>query len=87
MNYSSWAVVGLTFGSLIRKRVHGWWSTYNFVLSSDLDSSVGIEGVVTFSDYLLHWGEQAFQLVGSRNLPGISIPQSFDAPRLLLTDF
>lgn len=57
------------------------------VLSSDLGLGGGNRGRGDFFDYLLHWAEQAVRLVGSRNLPGISIPQSFDAPRLLLTDF
>jgi hypothetical protein len=48
MNYGSWAVVGLTFGWIIRRRLHGWWSKYNFVLSSAMDSSVGIAGVIIF---------------------------------------
>ncbi|OJJ50226.1 hypothetical protein ASPZODRAFT_149604 [Penicilliopsis zonata CBS 506.65] len=47
-SYGSWAVVGLTFGWLIRKRWHAWWSKYNFVLSTALDSSVSIAGVVIF---------------------------------------
>ncbi|KAJ5485733.1 hypothetical protein N7530_000033 [Penicillium desertorum] len=48
MNYGSWAVVGLTFGWLVRKRLHSWWSKYNFVLSSAMDSSVGIAGAMIF---------------------------------------
>ncbi|CAG8212450.1 unnamed protein product [Penicillium nalgiovense] len=48
MNYGSWAVVGLTFGWLVRKRLHSWWSKYNFVLSSVMDSSVGIAGAMIF---------------------------------------
>ncbi|KAJ5673707.1 hypothetical protein N7507_002834 [Penicillium longicatenatum] len=48
MNYGSWAVVGLTFGWLIRKRAFSWWAKYNFVLSSALDSSVGVAGVLIF---------------------------------------
>lgn len=48
MNYGSWAVVGLTFGWLVRKRLHSWWSKYNFVLSSAMDSSVGIAGALIF---------------------------------------
>lgn len=47
-SYGSWAVVGLTFGWWIRRRVWGWWYKYNFVLSSALDSSVSIAGVVIF---------------------------------------
>ncbi|GKZ58923.1 hypothetical protein AnigIFM56816_005293 [Aspergillus niger] len=47
-SYGSWAVVGLTFGWFLRRRVYQWWYKYNFVLSSALDSSVSIAGVVIF---------------------------------------
>lgn len=75
MNYGSWAVVGLTFGWFIRKRVHGWWSKYNFVLSSALDSSVGIAGVVLFltfyftgaSKHFSWWGTEFYKVFRSRN--------------------
>lgn len=71
MNYGSWAVVDLTFGWLIRKRVHGWWSKYNLVLSSALDSSVGIAGEVIFltiyftgaSKHLNWWGQRSTKYV------------------------
>ncbi|KAE8155123.1 OPT oligopeptide transporter protein-domain-containing protein [Aspergillus avenaceus] len=46
--YGSWALVGLVFGLLIRKRLYAWWCKYNFVLSSALDSSVSVAGVVIF---------------------------------------
>jgi hypothetical protein len=71
MNYGSWAVVGLTFGWLIRKRLHGWWSKYNFVLSSAMDSSVGIAGVVIFltiyftgaSEHFSWWGTEVYKVI------------------------
>ncbi|CAP97271.1 hypothetical protein E8E15_007214 [Penicillium rubens] len=66
MNYGSWAVVGLTFGWLVRKRLHSWWSKYNFVLSSAMDSSVGIAGAMIFfaiyftgaSEHFNWWGTE-----------------------------
>ncbi|KAK4868474.1 hypothetical protein LT330_007196 [Penicillium expansum] len=66
MNYGSWAAVGLTFGWLVRKRLHGWWSKYNFVLSSAMDSSVGIAGALIFltiyftgaSEHFKWWGTE-----------------------------
>ncbi|CAG8358838.1 unnamed protein product [Penicillium salamii] len=66
MNYGSWAVVGLVFGVLIRHRVRGWWNKYNFVLSSAMDSSVGIAGVLIFltiyftgaSEHFSWWGTE-----------------------------
>ncbi|CAG8895041.1 unnamed protein product [Penicillium egyptiacum] len=73
MNYGSWAVVGLTFGWFIRKRLHSWWSKYNFVLSSAMDSSVGIAGAVIFftiyftgaSDHFNWWGTDVHKVCGS----------------------
>ncbi|GJC99169.1 OPT small oligopeptide transporter [Colletotrichum higginsianum] len=47
-NYGSWAIVGLLFGLLIKKRQKTWWRRYNFVLSSALDCSVAIAGIVIF---------------------------------------
>ncbi|KAJ5849067.1 hypothetical protein N7534_007756 [Penicillium rubens] len=63
---SLWAVVGLTFGWLVRKRLHSWWSKYNFVLSSAMDSSVGIAGAMIFfaiyftgaSEHFNWWGTE-----------------------------
>ncbi|RAK78892.1 oligopeptide transporter [Aspergillus fijiensis CBS 313.89] len=68
-NYGSWAVVGLTFGVLIRKRLYQWWYKYNFVLSSALDSSVSIAGVVIFfaifysgaSAHFSWWGTEVYK--------------------------
>ncbi|KAJ5359734.1 uncharacterized protein N7496_012147 [Penicillium cataractarum] len=84
MNYGSWAIVGLTFGWLIRKRVHSWWSKYNFVLSSALDSSVGIAGVVIFltvyftgaSDHFSWWGTEVYQNTCDwKGCPYLSVPK------------
>ncbi|KAJ5535591.1 hypothetical protein N7513_008777 [Penicillium frequentans] len=69
MNYGSWAVVGLTFGWLIRKRAFSWWAKYNFVLSSALDSSVGVAGVLIFltvfftgaSKHFNWWGTEVYK--------------------------
>mgnify|MGYP002717804615 CR=1 FL=1 len=70
MNYGSWAVVGLTFGWLVRKRLHSWWSKYNFVLSSAMDSSVGIAGAMIFfaiyftgaSEHFNWWGTEVHKV-------------------------
>ncbi|KAJ5618238.1 hypothetical protein N7528_006881 [Penicillium herquei] len=69
MNYGSWAMVGLIFGYLIRKRAFAWWSKYNFVLSSALDSSVGVAGVLIFltvfftgaSKHFSWWGTEVYK--------------------------
>lgn len=47
-NYGSWAIVGLIFGLVVKKRQAVWWRRYNFVLSSALDCSVAIAGIVIF---------------------------------------
>lgn len=70
MNHDSWAVLGLTFGLLIRKHLHSWWSKYNFVLSSAMDSSVGIAGVVIFltiyftgaNKHFNWWGTEVYKV-------------------------
>ncbi|EAU29930.1 conserved hypothetical protein [Aspergillus terreus NIH2624] len=70
MNYGSWAVIGLLFGVLIRRRWIGWWTKFNFVLSSALDSSVGIAGVLIFltiyftgaSSRLSWWGTEVYKV-------------------------
>lgn len=48
VNYGSWAIVGLIFGYWIKNRHRKWWGKYNFVLSSALDCSVAIAGIVIF---------------------------------------
>ncbi|TDZ40697.1 Sexual differentiation process protein isp4 [Colletotrichum trifolii] len=47
-NYGSWAIVGLVFGLFFKSRHKTWWRRYNFVLSSALDCSVAIAGIVIF---------------------------------------
>jgi OPT oligopeptide transporter protein len=38
INYSSWFMVGFMFQYIVRKRNFAWWSKFNYVLSSALDS-------------------------------------------------
>lgn len=47
-NYGSWAIVGLLFGLLMKRRARDWWRRYNFVLSAALDCSVAIAGIIIF---------------------------------------
>ncbi|CAI7638862.1 unnamed protein product [Penicillium manginii] len=69
MNYGSWAIIGLIFSWIIRKRLHAWWSKYNFVLSSALDSSVSVAGVLIFltifftgaSKHFKWWGTDVYK--------------------------
>ncbi|KAJ5578797.1 uncharacterized protein N7459_007761 [Penicillium hispanicum] len=84
MNYGSWAIVGLAFGWLVRKRSHGWWSKYNFVLSSAMDSSVGVAGVIIFftiyftgaSKHFSWWGTEVYKKTCDyAGCPYLSLPE------------
>lgn len=48
INYSSWFFVGFIFQYLIRKRNFAWWSKFNYVLSSALDSGTVISVMIIF---------------------------------------
>lgn len=48
INYSSWFAVGFIFQYLIRKKNFAWWSKFNYVLSSALDSGTVISVMVIF---------------------------------------
>ncbi|KAL6922711.1 hypothetical protein FSHL1_006674 [Fusarium sambucinum] len=69
VNYGSWAVFGLLFGILVKKRKAVWWRRFNFVLSSALDCSVAIAGVVIFfaifytgaADNFSWWGTKVYK--------------------------
>lgn len=68
-NYGSWAIVGLVFGVLVKRKAARWWKKYNFVLSAALDCSVAIAGVIIFfavfysgaSKHLSWWGTQVYK--------------------------
>lgn len=70
INYSSWFAVGFVFQYLIRKRNFAWWSKFNYVLSSALDSGTVIAVMVIFFTLQFPrggtinvnwWGNQVFQ--------------------------
>lgn len=69
-NYGSWAIAGLVFGLLVKRRALEWWRKYNFVLSSALDCSVAIAGVIIFftvfytgaSDRFSWWGTEVYKV-------------------------
>lgn len=73
MNFGSWAIVGLIFSYLVRRRAWAWWHKYNFVLSSALDCSVSIAGVIIFfavfysgaSSNFKWWGTQVHKVGAS----------------------
>ena len=48
INYSSWFLVAFIFQYLIRKRNFAWWSKFNYVLSSALDSGTVIAVMIIF---------------------------------------
>jgi len=48
INYSSWFAIGYLFQYLIRKKNFGWWSKFNYVLSSALDSGTVIAVLIIF---------------------------------------
>ncbi|KAF5685965.1 OPT family small oligopeptide transporter [Fusarium circinatum] len=70
VNYGSWALSGLLFGALVKKRRASWWHRFNFVLSSALDCSVAIAGIVIFfaifytgaADNLSWWGTNVYKV-------------------------
>ncbi|KAE8421028.1 OPT oligopeptide transporter protein-domain-containing protein [Aspergillus pseudocaelatus] len=84
MNYGSWATVGLLFGVLIRRRHKAWWRSYNFVLSSALDSSVAFAGMIIFftvyytgaADRLQWWGTEVHKVSSGFQPPFSTGPSS-----------
>ncbi|KAF4345046.1 OPT family small oligopeptide transporter [Fusarium beomiforme] len=70
VNYGSWALFGLLFGVLVQKRKASWWRRFNFVLSSALDCSVAIAGIVIFfaifytgaADNFSWWGTNVYKV-------------------------
>ena len=48
INYSSWFLVGFIFQYMIRKKNFAWWSKFNYVLSSALDSGTVISIMIIF---------------------------------------
>lgn len=69
-NYGSWVIVGLIFGIYLKRRNREWWRNYNFVLSSALDCSTAIAGIVIFfaifytgaSDGFNWWGTTVYKV-------------------------
>ena len=48
INFSSWFLVGFIFQYLIRKKNFAWWSKFNYVLSSAMDSGTVISIMMIF---------------------------------------
>ncbi|RSL53641.1 hypothetical protein CEP53_007683 [Fusarium sp. AF-6] len=47
-NCISWGLVGLAFNMFIKRRYHAWWTKYNYLLSSSLDSALAITTFLVF---------------------------------------
>jgi OPT family oligopeptide transporter len=67
-NYGAWVIVGLIFGLLVKRSHRTWWNKYNFVLSSSLDCSTAVAGILIFfavvytgaSDNFSWWGTTVY---------------------------
>ncbi|KND87786.1 Sexual differentiation process protein isp4 [Tolypocladium ophioglossoides CBS 100239] len=64
-NYGSWAIVGLLFGLLVKKRYNSWWKKYNFVLSTSLDCSTAISGILIFFAIVYTGASKGFEWWGT----------------------
>lgn len=60
LSFSTWGIFALLFNYVIRKRFHGWWSTYNYITAAALDAGLVLSTIVIF-----------FAIT----LPGVTIPQ------------
>lgn len=48
LSFSSWAIVGLVFNHVLRRRYGGWWKNYNYVTAAGLDAGLIISTIVIF---------------------------------------
>ncbi|KAL3965293.1 hypothetical protein ACCO45_002297 [Purpureocillium lilacinum] len=48
LSFSSWAIFGLIFNRWIRRKWHGWWSTYNYVTAAALDAGLVLSTIIIF---------------------------------------
>lgn len=60
LNFSTWALVGLGFNLVLRRRRNAWWRTYNYITAAALDAGLVVCTLVVF-----------FALT----LPGVTLPQ------------
>ncbi|RXW15177.1 hypothetical protein EST38_g10679 [Candolleomyces aberdarensis] len=83
INYSSWFMVGFIFQYVVRKRNFAWWSKFNYVLSSALDSGTVIAVIVIFFTLqfpkggfeVKWWGNSIHRNTADwKNLPLLPIP-------------
>ncbi|EPQ31325.1 uncharacterized protein PFL1_01509 [Pseudozyma flocculosa PF-1] len=61
INFTSWALIGFVFQYLVRRRRTGWWTRYNYIFGSALDTGTALAGVVIFFTVVFPQGKnQAF---------------------------
>ena len=60
LSFWTWGIFGLLFNYWIRRRVAGWWHTYNYVTAAGLDAGLVLSTIVIF-----------FAIT----LPGVDVPQ------------
>lgn len=60
LSFSTWGAFALLFNHVIKRRYHGWWSSYNYITAAALDAGLIISTIVIF-----------FAIT----LPGVTIPQ------------
>ena len=48
VNYSSWALVNITFNYWIKGRFFAWWAKYAYILAAALDTGTAIAGIIIF---------------------------------------
>ena len=46
LNYLSWAIVGLIFNPLIKRKYTGWWLRFNYLTSAALDVGLAVCTIV-----------------------------------------
>ncbi|CAK7241929.1 MAG: hypothetical protein STHCBS139747_003402 [Sporothrix thermara] len=47
-NIVTWALLGLTFNTVIKRRYRAWWAKYNYLLSAAMDSALAITTFLVF---------------------------------------
>ncbi|TGO70899.1 hypothetical protein BELL_0649g00070 [Botrytis elliptica] len=84
INYSSWALVNLTFNWWIKAKWFAWWSKYNYVLAAALDTGLALSAIIIFfcitypgAQFPDWWGNTVYLNTADGNgLPWLSLPES-----------
>ena len=81
INYSSWFLVAFIFQYLVRKKNFAWWSKFNYVLSSALDSGTVISIMVIF--FTLQVGCLLFCFFGWILIFFLIVPERWDSSQMV----